>query len=145
MAGLISSRIKASCCGHGQVNDVLASNRRDVYAAQRFFTRALAGGVRLKEVITDRAHAYPRVLEGLLPAAQHVVERYANNPVEADQARLKARLRPMRGLQRHRSLQTIASGHAFVQNLGRGHYEIAVGEPPHDRLRVAFDGLARAI
>ena len=54
---------------------------------------------------TDRAPAYPRVLDEQLPAALHVVERYANNPVEADHGRLKARLRPMRGLQRLGSAQ----------------------------------------
>jgi len=30
------------------------------------------------------------------PPALHTVEQYANNPVEADHGRLKARLRPMR-------------------------------------------------
>jgi transposase-like protein len=41
---------------------------------------------------------YPRVLDELLPAVQHVVEQYANNPIEADHKRLTYRLRPMRGL-----------------------------------------------
>jgi transposase, IS6 family len=49
-------------------------------------------------VTTDRAAAYPRVIEKLIPAACHVTEQYANTPVEADHGRLKARLRPMRGL-----------------------------------------------
>jgi hypothetical protein len=44
------------------------------------------------------APMYPRVLDELIPSALHTVERYANNPVEADHGRLKARLRPMRGL-----------------------------------------------
>ena len=44
------------------------------------------------EVTTDRAPAYPRVLDELVPSALHVVERYANNPVESDHGRLKARL-----------------------------------------------------
>jgi transposase, IS6 family len=35
-----------------------------------------------------------------VPAALHVVEQYANNPIEADHSRLKAWLRPMRGLKR---------------------------------------------
>jgi hypothetical protein len=34
----------------------------------------------------------------------------------------------MRGLQRFRSVQTVASGHTFVQNVRRGHYEIATDE-----------------
>ena len=48
--------------------------------------------------MTDRAPVYPRVLDERVPSARHVVEHYANNVVEADHGRLKARLRPMRGL-----------------------------------------------
>jgi transposase-like protein len=82
---------------HGQVIDMLLSARRDLAAARRFFTRALRAGTIPAEVTTDRAPAYPRVLDELIPSALHTVERYANNPVEADHGRLKARLRPMRG------------------------------------------------
>jgi transposase-like protein len=35
-------------------------------------------------VVTDTAPVYPAVLEELVPAAWHHVERYANNPIEAD-------------------------------------------------------------
>jgi IS6 family transposase len=72
-------------------------------AARRFFTRALRAGTVPAEVITDRAPACPRVLEELMPSALHTVERYASNLVEADHGRLKARLRPVGGLRRHRS------------------------------------------
>jgi len=34
------------------------------------------------------------VLDELLPVAQHVTVRYANNRIEADHSRLKSRLRP---------------------------------------------------
>ena len=88
---------------------------------------------------------YPRVLDELVPSALHTAEQYANNPVEADHGRLKARLRPMRGLKRHRLTRTLAAGHAFVQNLRRGHYEIATETPNRHRLRVAFNDLVPAI
>ncbi len=130
---------------HGQVIDVMLSARRDLAAARRFFARALAVGVRPTEVTTDRVPAYSRVLGEQLPAALHVVERYANNPVEADHSRLKARLRPMRGLQRLRSAQTVSVGHAFVPNVRRGHYEIATDAPTHARVRVAFQHLAAVV
>ncbi len=129
----------------GQVIDVLASEKRDLAAARRFFTRALAHGRRPVEVTTDRAAAYPWVLDEQLPAAHHIDARYANNPIEADHGRLKAWLRPMRGLKRLRSAQVIASGHAFVQNLRRGHYELAVEAEPHRRLADAFTELALAL
>jgi transposase, IS6 family len=129
----------------GQVIDVMVSARRDLNAARAFFTRALAVGACPVEVTTDRAPAYPRVLDERLPAALHVVERYANNPIEADHSRLKAWLRPMRGLNRLRSAQTVAAGHAFIQNLRRGHYEIATEQPVCGRVQIAFNELAQAI
>jgi len=76
---------------------VLATEKRDAAAARRFFTRALRQVPRPVEVTTDKAAAYLRVLDELVPAAAHVTELYANNRVEADHGRLKARLRPMRG------------------------------------------------
>jgi transposase-like protein len=130
---------------HGQVVDVLVSTRRDGAAARSFFTRALKRGPAPSEITTDRAPVYPRVLDELTPAARHVTEQYANNAVEADHGRLKARLRPMRGLKRLASARTISAGHAFVQNLRRGHYAITADVPIHDRVRIAFDELALAL
>ncbi len=77
--------------------------------------------------------------------ACHVTEQYANNPVENDHGLLKARLRPMRGLKRLRSVRVISAGHAFVQNLRRGHYELGVDIDPRHRLTAIFTELARAI
>jgi transposase, IS6 family len=85
------------------------------------------------------------VLEELLPAAWHRTERYANNHIEADHGRLKSRLRPMRGLKQDHSARVIIAGHAFVQIIRRGHYELAVEEPTNRRLAFAFDELAVAI
>jgi IS6 family transposase len=130
---------------HGQVIDVLLSARRDLTAARRFFGRALRAGTVPVEVATDRAPVYPRVLDELVPSALRTVEQYANNPIEADHGRLKAWLGPMRGLKRHRSARILAAGHAFVQNLRRGHYDIATEVPDRHRLRVAFDDLALTI
>jgi transposase-like protein len=131
---------------YGQVIDVYASARRDGEAARRFFHKArTTTGVAPVEVVTDRAPTYPRVLEQVLPAAWHHVERYANNRVEADHAQLKRRLRPMRGIKTMTGLCVLAAGHAFVQNLRRGHYEIATHEPAGRRLAVAFTELAEVI
>ena len=44
----------------------------------------------------------------------------------------------MLGLKTIRSLRTDVTGHTFVQNLRRGHYEITIDVPIHDRVRVAF-------
>ena len=131
---------------YGQVIDVYLSARRDAAAAKAFFTKA--GAVTQSEpveVVTDRAQGYIRVLEKLAPAVWHHVERYANNPIECDHGRLKARLQPMRGLKRAQSGRVVVAGHAFVQNLRRGHYELGVATTSARRVGVAFAELAHAM
>jgi transposase-like protein len=115
----------------GQVVDVYLSPRRDANAARRLFARAV-GRTRISpvEVTTDRYRVYPRVLDELLPAAFHDTEVHANNPLETDHGRLKARLRPMRGLKRDRTARVIVAAHAFVQNLRRGFYDLGTDVRP---------------
>jgi transposase-like protein len=73
------------------------------------------------------------------------MEKYANNPIEADHGRLESRLRPMHGLKQLRcaSARVISAGHAFIQNVRRNHYELGVEEPL--RVVAAFDELTLAI
>ena len=130
----------------GQVVDVFVSPRRDIKAARRFFEHAIGTTkVTPVEVVTDHAPVYLGVLEELAPAAWHRTDQYANNRVEADHGRLKARLGPMRGLKQDRSARVVIAGHAFVQNLRRGYYELAVEEPANRRVAVAFDEFALAV
>jgi transposase-like protein len=130
----------------GQVIDMFVSARRDAKAAPRFFARAIGTTNRTPvEAVTDLAPVYPGVLEELLPAAWHRTDRYANNHIEADHGRLKARLHPMRRLKQDRSARVVIAAHAFVQDLRRGHYELAVEEPASLRVAVAFDELALTI
>ena len=131
---------------YGQVTDVLVSARRDAYAARRFFGRALSTlKVTPSEVVTDAAAIYPGVLDELIPSAWHHVERHANNPIEADHSQLKHRLKPMRGLKTDRTAQVVIAGHAFIQNLRRGHYELGHDAEPRTRVAAAFTELALAI
>jgi transposase-like protein len=131
---------------HGQVIDVLVSKHRDVAAARRFFIGAISDHGTPREVITDLAPALLRIVDELLPEADHDTAQFSNNRVEADHGRLKARLRPMRGLKRDRCASRVIRGHAFVQNLSRGHYELgADARHPLLRLAAAFDELAAAI
>jgi transposase-like protein len=130
----------------GQVIDVLVSVRRDADAARRFFRRVLTTlKVMPVEVVTDAAAVYPRVLDEVVPAAWHHVERWANNRIEADHGRLKHRLRPMRGLRTDPTATVIISGLAFLQNLRRGRYEIAIDVAAPLRVAAAFTELAQAI
>jgi transposase, IS6 family len=121
----------------GQVIDVLVAENRDLAATRRFFIQALDHGTRPTEVSTDRAPAYPRVLDELLPATCHVTEQYATDAADHG--------RPMHGLKRLRSARVICTGHAFVQNMRRGHYELAVDLDPNHRIPAAFTELASAI
>ena len=121
------------------------SPRRDGAGARRFFQRVLGEHARPEQVTTDKAKALIGAIEDELGDVEHDTTVHANNRVESDHARLKARLRPMRGLQCDRTASVGIRGHAFVQNLRRGHYELGC-DPLSERLRVAaaFDELARA-
>jgi transposase-like protein len=131
---------------YGQVIDVYVSKRRDIAAATRFFETMLASRDRPREVTTDLAAPLLRVVDDLLPDVLHDTTQYANNRIEWDHGRLKARLRPMRGLRTDRSASIVIGGHAFVQNVRRGHYELGV-EARHEHLRLAaaFDELTTTI
>jgi IS6 family transposase len=51
----------------------------------------------------------------------------------------------MRGLKRLCSARVISAGHAFVQNLHRGHYELVTNIDPRHRIPHAFTELVLAI
>lgn len=121
------------------------SRRRDIASALRFFTTVLAAHRSPAEVITDRAPALANVTPDLIPAAFHNTGQDENNRFECDHGRLKARLRPMRGLKTDRTASIVIRGHAFIQNLRRGHYELGVEAAPVYRLATAFDELQLAI
>jgi hypothetical protein len=57
----------------------------------------------------------------------------------------KARLRPMRGLKTDRTARVVIAGHAFMQNVRRGHYQLGVEAHPRLRVAAAFDELSLAI
>ena len=125
---------------------MLLSPERDGGAARRFFVKALATAQSSPvEVVTDKAPSYVAIIDELLPGAFHNVEQHANNRIEADHGRLKARLRPMRGLKSDRRAAVIVAGHAFVQNLRRGHYELGVEAPATTRIAAGFAELAGAM
>ncbi|MEV8516871.1 IS6 family transposase [Dactylosporangium sp. NPDC051484] len=130
----------------GQVIDVLVSARRDAAAARSFFRQASATlKVTPNQVVTDAAPVYPAVLDELVPSAWHHIERHANNRIEADHSQLKHRLRPTRGLRTDQTAHTIIAGHAFKQNLHRGHYELGLDAPRGLRVAAAFTELTAAI
>ena len=92
------------------------------------------------------------VLDSLIPAARALLSGSAQ-PGHVRRLDLggirqvvqKVRLRPMRGLKQDRSAGIVIAGHAFIQNVRRGHYELTVEVPATRRVAVAFDEFALAI
>ena len=115
---------------YGQVINVFVSKRRDLKAATKFLADTIRSHGKPAQITTDRAHALVCVVTDLLPTALHDTTQYANNRVEADHGRLKARPRPMRGLKRERTASIAIRGPAFIQNLRRGHYELGMNARP---------------
>jgi transposase-like protein len=113
--------------------------------ARRFFVTMLGDHGEPSEVVTDRAPALLAVVDDLMPAAFHDTAQYANNRIEADHGRLKARLRPMRGLKRDHTARVIMRGHRLMQNIRRGHYELGIDARAHRRVAHAFAELAQVI
>jgi transposase, IS6 family len=105
----------------GQVIDVFVSPRRDAKAAHRFLERAI-GATRwrpwrsppIRRWCTRRAGG--AAARGLAPHRPVQQQPRGGRP-----GRLKARLRPMRGLKQDRNPAVIFAGHAFVHNVRRGH------------------------
>jgi IS6 family transposase len=80
----------------------------------------------------------------LVPSAWHHVERHANNPIGADHSGFKHRR--CAGYGTDRTAQVIIAGHAFMlQNLRRGHYELATDATAAERVATAFAELSTAI
>ena len=79
--------------GHGKVIDVFVSRRRDIASARKFFTTTIAAQGQTEEVVTDRAAALANVIDELLLRALHNTVTGADNRVECEHGRLKARLR----------------------------------------------------
>jgi len=130
----------------GQVVDAYFSQRRNAQAAHAFFERALdETKVRPTRVTTDKAKCYPPALRAVIPQVEHRRSRYLNNGVERDHGHLKQRLYPMRGFKQAVSADTLARGHALIQNLRNGFSTLTMHVPVKLRRAVAWPQLAQAI
>ncbi len=130
---------------HGWVIDVYVSRHRNVPSARRFFTTSVTARRVAVEGVTDRAPALANVIEELIPAAFDNTGHHENNRCECDHGRLKARLRPMRGLKTDRTASLVIRGHAFIQDVRRRRCELGVETVPPLRLATACDEVQLAI
>lgn len=96
-------------------------------------------------IVTDKSPTLPAVIAHPVPDAEHCTNHYVNNRIECDygrfKARLKARLRPMRGLKTKRTASVVIRGHALLRNIRRGDYHLDHDTTPTDRLGAAFGAL----
>ncbi len=83
----------------GNLVEALLSEKRDMAAAQRFFSQALnITGIPPAQVTTDGHDAYPRAIrETLGDGVAHRTSRYKNNRIEQDHRGIKQRYYPLRG------------------------------------------------
>lgn len=127
------------------VIDVSVSRRADIASDRRPFTASLLAHLTPAEVIPDRAAALANLIEVLMPAAFHNTGQYEYNRCAADHGRLKARLRPTRGLKADGTASVFIRVHGLVQNLRSGQYELGVEVAPVFWLATAFAELQPAI
>jgi hypothetical protein len=117
----------------------IASSSLDNRAMTAIVVPGLGHAVAVVRTAESRAPSY-RWLRGSTNVGQ-----YANKPVEPDHERLKARLRPTRGLRRDRNARVMVAGHAFVENVRRSRNDFAIGAAHKHRLAGAFGEFAMAI
>ncbi len=96
-------------------------------------------------VTTDRAPVYPRILDELAPGRPAHDEAIREQHDRSRSWPAQSQAPPHAWTQDFRSARILATGHAFIQNLRRGHYDIATDAPAHHRLPEAFVELALAI
>jgi transposase, IS6 family len=130
----------------GQVIDVLISQKRGAWRPPADSSPApwSTGRPRPRSSPTRQRSTHPSWMNsprapGTTPSSTPAT---GSNP---DHGRVKSRLRPMRGLKQLRCARVISAGHAFIQNLRRGHYELGTEEPTTLRMVAAFTELAMAI
>jgi IS6 family transposase len=130
---------------YSQVIDVYVSKRRNLAAARTFFNMVLASHGRLEELTTDLAAPLLRLIDELLAdvlmtlSSMRTTDRERSRPAQSKvETDAWSANRP--------TASVVIRGHAFVQNLRDGHYELGV-EARHEQLRLAaaFDELADAI
>jgi len=107
----------------GDVIDILVQRRRDAGAARRFFRKLLKGqGSEPRWLITDKLGSYGAAHRSVMPSAEHVTARYANNRAEVSHQPTRQRERQMRKFKSAAQAQRFLSIHGVVRslfNLGR--------------------------
>src|SRR5437660_4736660 len=115
---------------YGQTVDFLLSERRDVAAAKRFFSRAIRHNVTPRVITLDGYAASHRAirelkLTGRLCRRVRVrFSKYLNNVVEQDHRRLKQRIGPMLGFKRFDMAAITIGGIELAEKIKKAQFQI---------------------
>jgi transposase-like protein len=114
----------------GRTVDFLLSKRRDVAAAQRFFSRAIRQHGAPRMISLDGYAASHRAVAklkaaGTLPRRVCIrSSKYLNNVVEQDHRRIKQRLRPMLGLKRFETAAVTIRGIELAEKIKKEQFNL---------------------
>jgi transposase-like protein len=114
----------------GRTIDFLLSRRRDMAAAQRFFSRATRQHGAPRVITLDRYAAPHRAVAklkaaGTLPRRVQVrSSKYLNNVVEQDHRRIKQRVRPMLGFKRFETAAVTIRGIELAEKIKKQQFNL---------------------
>ena len=102
----------------GNTVDFFLSKKQDKQAAKRFFRKSLKkpSNPEPEKITTDAHQAYPWAIKDLKRAKSlkekvlHRTSKYLNNRIESNHARLKQKLKPMRGFKTFDGAQKTIAG-----------------------------------
>jgi transposase-like protein len=114
----------------GRTVDFLLSERRDVAAAKRFFSKAMKKHGTPRVITLDAYAASHRAITELQSAGTITrrirvrSSKYVNNVVEQDHRRIKQRIRPMLGFKRFDTATTTISGVELAEKIRKQQFKI---------------------
>src|ERR1700739_2270785 len=116
----------------GQTVDFLLSERRDIAAAKRFFSKAMKKHGTPRVIPLDAYAASHRAITELKSVGTigHWVRirssKYLNNVVEQDHRRIKRRVRPMLGFKRFDTATITISGIELAEKIRKQQFKIGI-------------------
>ncbi|MCA1636075.1 MAG: IS6 family transposase [Acidobacteria bacterium] len=113
----------------GRTVDFLLSERRDIAAAKRFFTRAVQRHDAPERITLDgypATHTAVAELKAngvIRPETKVWTSKYLNNIIEQDHRRVKQRIYPMLGFKRFRNAVIAITGIELAQKIRKGQFD----------------------
>jgi transposase-like protein len=134
----------------GQTIDFFLSEHRDIAAAKRFFTRAIAKrGVPQKITLDGYVASHAAVAElqeeGGLPTDLTVrTNKYLNNVIEQDHRRVKQRVRPMLGFKRFDHAAHTITGIELIHQIKKQQFDLSAICAPNARTPHVWEAVLAA-